>query len=78
MKLEHMSLILGLTRTELKKRLDMGLLDPEILNQQINEYSNDIKLDSLCDSWLGRKTLDQVDQVDRFRLSLRNEKDLLS
>ncbi len=78
MKLEHMSLILGLTRTELKKRLDMGLLDPEILNHQINEYSNDIKLDSLCDSWLGRKTFDQVDQVDRFRLSLRNEKDLLS
>ncbi len=78
MKLEHMSLILGLTRTELKKRLDAGLLDPEILNQQINEYSNDIKLDSLCDSWLGRKTFDQVDQVDRFRLSLRNEKDLLS
>ncbi len=78
MKLEHMSLILGLTRIELKKRLDAGLLDREILNCQINEYSNDIKLDSLCDSWLGRKVFDRVDQVDRFRLSLRNEKDLLS
>ncbi len=78
MKLEHMSLILGLTKSELKKRLDIGLLDPQILNRQINEYSDEIKLDALCDSWMSHKKFDQVDQVDKFGLSLPNEKDLSS
>ena len=40
MKLEHMSLILGLTKSELKKRLDMGLLDPQILINYSSETTN--------------------------------------
>lgn len=64
MKLEHMSLILGLTKNELKKRLELGLIDPQILNRQISEYSNDIKLEALCDSWSSRQDFEQIDKYE--------------
>jgi len=64
MKLEHMSLILGLTKSELKKRLELGLIDQQILNQQINEYSNDIRLDALCDAWQFRHDFEQIDKYE--------------
>ncbi len=64
MKLEHMSLILGLTKTELKKRLELGIIDHQILNRQINENSNDLKLNALCDSWQEHQSFEQIDKYD--------------
>ena len=65
MKLEHLSLILGLTKTELKRRLDLGQIDPQILNRQVSEYSQELKLDALCDSWTELKNVEQFDRYDR-------------
>lgn len=68
MKLEHLSLILGLTKTELKRRLDLGQIDPQILNRQVSEYSQELKLDALCDSWT---ELESVEQFDRYQRHLQ-------
>lgn len=65
MKLEHLSLILGLTKTELKRRLDLGQIDPQILNRQVSEYSQELKLDALCDSWTELKNVEQFDRYAR-------------
>lgn len=72
MKLEHLSLILGLTKNELKRRLDLGQIDLQILNRQISEYSQELKLDALCDSWteLSRE-LKNVEQFDRYDRQLQ-------
>jgi hypothetical protein len=61
----NIHLYLGLTRTELKKRLSLGLVDPHLLKQQLNDYSEDIKLDALCEQWIEQNAADQVsrDQV---------------
>jgi len=64
MKLEHLSLILGLTKTELKKRLELGLIDQQLLNKQVSEYSNDIRLDALCDAWQFRHDFEQIDKYE--------------
>ncbi len=57
---------LGLTRTELKKRLSMGLIDPQILNNQINESSKELKLNALCESWIEANSMEQVDKHSVF------------
>ena len=66
MKLEHLSLIMGLTKSELKKRIELGLIDPQLLNIQLSDYSTDLKLDALCDSWRDR---DGFEQVDKFEVT---------
>ncbi len=53
---------LGLTRTELQKRLAMGMIDPQILNNQINEYSKELKLNALSESWIEAHSMEQVDK----------------
>lgn len=65
MKLEHLSLILGLTKTELQRRLDLGQIDPQILNRQVSEYSQELKLNALCDTWTELKNVEQFDRYDR-------------
>ena len=62
----NIHLYLGLTRTELKKRLSLGLVDPHLLTQQLNAYSEEIKLDALCERWIEQNAADQVsrDQVE--------------
>lgn len=65
MKLEHLSLVLGLTKNELKRRLELGQIDPQILNKQVSEYAHELKLDSLCDSWTELKNVEQFDRYDR-------------
>lgn len=72
MKLEHLSMILGLTKTELKRRLELGQIDQQILNRQVSEYSQELKLNALCDSWteLGSK-LNNVEQFDRYDQQLQ-------
>ncbi|WP_409478050.1 hypothetical protein [Pseudobdellovibrio sp. HCB154] len=65
MKLEHLSLVLGLTKSELKRRMELGQIDPQILNKQVSEYSENLKLDALCDSWTELKNHEQFDRVHR-------------
>lgn len=70
MKLEHLSLVLGLTKTELKRRLELGLIDPQILNRQVSEYSESLKLDALCDSLHEKNTQnkDSAETLDRYQV----------
>lgn len=53
---------MGLTRTELKCRLDLGLIDPQVLNSQVHEFSQELKLDALCESWIESHSMEQVDK----------------
>jgi hypothetical protein len=53
---------LGLTRSELKKRLEMGLIDPEVLNRQIHESAKELKLNALCERWIDQNFVDQIDK----------------
>jgi len=65
MKLEHLSLIMGLTKNELKRRLELGQIDPQTLNRQVSEYSQGLKLDALCDSWTELKNIEQFDRFEQ-------------
>ena len=67
----NIHLFLGLTRKELKKRLSLGLIDPHLLTQQLNDYSEEIKLDALCEHWIEEHAADQVarDVVENFEVS---------
>ncbi|AZZ37688.1 hypothetical protein CIK05_13075 [Bdellovibrio sp. qaytius] len=65
MKLEHLSLVLGLTKNELKRRLELGQIDPQFLNKQVSEYSQELKLDALCDSWVELRNVEQFDRYDK-------------
>lgn len=65
MKLEHLSLVLGLTKSELKRRMELGQIDPQVLNKQVSEYSENIKLDALCDTWTELNNVDQFDRVNK-------------
>ena len=71
MKLEHLSLIMGLTKAELKRRMELGQIDQQILNRQVSEYSQELKLDALCDSWTELKN---HEQFDRYQRNLDTEK----
>lgn len=53
---------LGLTRQELKRRLELGQIDPEILKAQLDQNSRELKLEALSERWLQQKSLDQVDK----------------
>ena len=53
---------LGLTRQELKRRLLLGLIDPQILKAQLDQYSREIKLEALTERWIEQNSLDQVDK----------------
>lgn len=74
MKLEHLSLVLGLTKTELKRRMELGLIDPQVLNRQVSEYSQELKLDALCDSWTELKNHEQFDRYQRNLQSVDSAK----
>ena len=65
MKLEHLSLIMGLTKAELKRRMELGQIDTQMLNRQVSEYSLELKLDALCDSWTELKNHEQFDRYER-------------
>ncbi len=59
---KNLHLHMGLTRTELKRRLDLGLIDPQVLNSQVHEFSQELKLDALCESWIESHSMEQVDK----------------
>ncbi len=61
-QLKNLHLHMGLTRNELKRRLDLGLIDPQVLNSQVHEFSQELKLDALCESWIESHSMEQVDK----------------
>jgi hypothetical protein len=63
-QMRYAHLHLGLTRQELKRRLDLGQIDPEILRTQLDQYSRELKLDALSEKWIELNALDQVDKFD--------------
>ncbi len=60
--LKNLHFHLGLTRSELRKRLSMGLIDPQLLTSQISESSKELKLNALCESWIDLNSMEQVDK----------------
>lgn len=61
-QLDHARLCLGLTRQEIRRRIESGQLDLQLLNAQLADYSREIKLEALAEKWLDLKALDQVDK----------------
>ena len=61
-KSSNLHLYLGLTRNELKRRLTMGLIDPEILKHQIADYNSELKLNALSEAWIEAQSMEQVDK----------------
>ncbi len=64
MKSEYLHLYLGLTRSELKRRIELGQLDFHAIESQISDLSHEIKLQALCDQWLESHRNDE--QVDKY------------
>lgn len=62
--MNYAHLYLGLTRRELKRRLELGQIDPEILKAQLDQNSRELKLDALSERWIELKALDQVDKFE--------------
>ncbi|MBC7467012.1 MAG: hypothetical protein H7256_13570 [Bdellovibrio sp.] len=62
--MKNAHLYLGLTRRELKRRLELGQIDPQILKAQLDQNSRELKLDALSERWIELKSLDQVDKFE--------------
>lgn len=58
-------LFLGLTKKELSNRIEAGQIDIQLLKTQLDEYSREIKLDSLCEHFFDEECIEQVDKYDR-------------
>ena len=59
MKTAH--LLLGLSRKELQRRVKSGQVDPQILQSQLEQNSQETKLEALCEKWIELKSLEQAD-----------------
>lgn len=55
-------LLLGLSRQELQRRLSSGQIDPLILKAQIDQNSQEMKLETDCEKWIELNSLDQFDK----------------
>ncbi len=64
MNSKYLHLYLGLTRTELKRRLELGLIDSKALESQISDYSLDLKLNALTEQWLSDHQREQIENDD--------------
>ena len=62
MKSEYLHLYLGLTKNELKRRLQLGLLDSQAIQSQLDDYSSEIKLQALTEQWLEDHNTEQVEK----------------
>ena len=58
---KYLHLYLGLTKTELKRRLELGLIDSEAIESQILDYSLDLKLNALTEQWLSDHQREQIE-----------------
>ncbi len=64
MNTNYLHLYLGLTRTELKRRLELGLIDSKAIESQISDYSLDLKLNALTEQWLADHKREQIETDD--------------
>ncbi|MBC7753530.1 MAG: hypothetical protein H7Z71_04780 [Moraxellaceae bacterium] len=60
----YLHLYLGLTKTELKRRLDLGLIDSKAIESQISDYNLDLKLNALTEQWLSDHQREQIETDD--------------
>ena len=60
MKTAH--LLLGLTRHEFERRMNSGLIDPQILMAQMEQHSQEMQLEAMCEKWIELRSLEQVDK----------------
>lgn len=60
-KIAHLHL--GISRQELQRRLNSGQVDLQILKAQINQNSQETKLEALCEKWIDLQALDQFDKL---------------
>lgn len=63
-KLKYAHLFLGLTRKELLNRIQAGQIDVQLLKTQLDEYSREIRLDSLCEHFFEEEAVVQVDKFE--------------
>jgi predicted transcriptional regulator len=68
----YLHLYLGLTRNELKRRLELGLIDSKAIESQIADYSLDLKLGALTDQWLVDHHREQVES-DSVEMKISTE-----
>lgn len=64
MDTNYLHLYLGLTRTELKRRLELGLIDSKAIESQVSDYSLDLKLNALTEQWLADHQREQIETDD--------------
>lgn len=60
--METAHLLLGLSRQELQRRLNSGQIDPLILKAQIDQNSQEMKLEANCEKWIEENSLEQFDK----------------
>ncbi|MBC7457504.1 MAG: hypothetical protein H7235_04450 [Bdellovibrionaceae bacterium] len=68
----YLHLYLGLTRTELKRRLELGLIDSKAIESQIADYSLDLKLNALTEQWLADHQREQI-EIDDIEMTIDTE-----
>ena len=61
---KYLHLYLGLTKTELKRRLELGLIDSKAIESQVSDYNLDLKLNALTEQWLSDHQLEQIETDD--------------
>lgn len=54
-------LLLGITREELKRRIASGIVDPEILKSQVEQHSEEVKLEATSEKIIELNSLEQID-----------------
>jgi hypothetical protein len=55
-------LFLGLTRKELARRMQAGLINPQLLKAQLEQNAQELKLEALCEKHIQSQSLEQVDK----------------
>ena len=60
----YLHLYLGLTKTELKRRLELGLIDSKAIESQVSDYNLDLKLNALTEQWLSDHQREQIETDD--------------
>ncbi len=61
-ELEHARLCLGITKKELRRRIELGQIDTHLIKSQLNHYSHELKREALTEKWLNLNAMDQVDK----------------
>ena len=61
---KYLHLYLGLTKTELKRRLELGLIDSKAIESQVSDYNLDLKLNALTEQWLSDHQREQIETDD--------------